>query len=572
MTRSGALGSLPSLLQRIYSGREVQDVASTLLSLDHLPDPDLLLGMDAICQLLIEALGNDQKITVVGDYDADGATATALALKGLKALGFHKVDYLVPNRFVSGYGLSSQLIDQALLRGTSVILTVDNGISSHEAVRIARSKGLKVLITDHHLPGPELPEAHAIVNPNLPGDPFPGKALAGVGVLFYVLLGLRRRLRQSGTFESEGRPEPSLGEFLDLVALGTVADLVPLDQTNRILVHQGLRRIRSGKASPGIKALIMISEKKDQSFQSRDLGFSLAPRLNAAGRLEDMALGIECLLSEDLNPALEIANRLGALNQERRQIEQEMRLQASEQLESLELSDRPRHPVPCLFHEEWHQGVIGILASRIKEALDQPVIAFAVNDQDPTELKGSARSVPGIHIRDLLANVACRDPSLIRRFGGHAMAAGLSIARSSLVAFQDALEEEARGQGIPDLPSPELASDGPLAVNELSVANAMLIADAGPWGQSFPEPLFDGIFEVIAPRVVGERHLKMSLRPEGGLELVDAIAFQLEKPHAWLRCTQIKAAYRLDLNTFRGKTSLQLKIEYMESLNPLNKA
>ena len=253
MTRSGALGSLPSLLQRIYSGREVHDVASTLLSLDHLPDPDLLLGMDAICQLLIEALGTDQKITVVGDYDADGATATALALKGLKALGFHKVDYLVPNRFVSGYGLSSQLIDQALLRGTSVILTVDNGISSHEAVRIARSKGLKVLITDHHLPGPDLPEAHAIVNPNLPGDPFPGKALAGVGVLFYVLLGLRRRLRQSGTFESEGRPEPSLGEFLDLVALGTVADLVPLDQTNRILVHQGLRRIRSGKASPGIK-------------------------------------------------------------------------------------------------------------------------------------------------------------------------------------------------------------------------------------------------------------------------------------------------------------------------------
>lgn len=562
---SSALASLPSLLQKIYAFRGIMDPSEIDLSLDRLPDPSLLKGLDELCERLIEARKDDHKITIVGDYDADGATATALALLGLKALGFRHLEYLVPNRFVSGYGLSLPLVDAAFKGGSKVLLTVDNGMSSHEAIRAARNLGLKVLVTDHHLPGSTLPDADAIVNPNLPNDPFPGKGLAGVGVLFYVLLGLRRKLRIAGAFVGGQTPEPNLSEFLDLVALGTIADVVPLDRINRILVQQGLNRIRAGKGHCGILALIEASEKDPSSLEARDLGFSVAPRLNAAGRLEDMALGIECLIAQDLEKARPMAQRLSALNLERRSIEQEMREQALEQLEFL-IEREAKHPIPCLFHEDWHQGVIGILASRIKDALDRPVIAFAPNDQDPSEIKGSARSVPGVHMRDLLADIASQYPGLMTRFGGHAMAAGLTLDKCALGTFRKALEETALKWQISDLSEPVLYTDGPLDVEAFSPLTATLIAKAGPWGQNFPEPLFDGNFELIAPRIVGERHLKMSLQPEGSHELIDAIAFQVENPEKWLRCTLIRAAYRLDLNTFRGRTRLQLKIEHMASV------
>jgi single-stranded-DNA-specific exonuclease len=550
-------------MQRLYGLRGVREASELDLSLKHLPDPRLLSGMDAMTALLADAILGNRKVLVIGDYDADGATATAVAILGLRSLGLRQVDYLVPNRFEYGYGLTPEIVSLAGAFEPDILLTVDNGISSIEGVRAAREKGFKVLITDHHLPGEQLPEADAIVNPNLAGDLFPSKAISGVGVLFYVLLGLRQTLRHQGYFDEENRPEPQLAHLLDLVALGTVADVVSLDQTNRILIAQGLRRIRAGHAQPGLRSLIEVSGKKSETLSAQDLGFSLGPRLNAAGRLDDMSLGIECLLASSESSARPKAEALCALNEERRAIEHSMREDALKQLETLPPLDEER-PILCLFHERWHQGVVGIVASRIKERTHRPVIAFAINDLNPNELKGSARSVSGVHIRDLIADVATRHPDLIHRYGGHAMAAGLTLQRENLERFIQAVTEELQRSGEKAAATVTLRSDGELDGNDLSLSMATLIQDGGPWGQDFPEPLFDGRFVVLDQRIVGEKHLKMTLRPENGDHLIDAIAFNLEHPGAWLRCRRLKAAYRLDINQFRGRSSPQLRIEYME--------
>jgi single-stranded-DNA-specific exonuclease len=558
------LGSLPPLLRRIYAHRGIGAPNELDLSLGQLPDPQLLSGMATMTEILVDAILSDQRILVIGDYDADGATATAVALLGLQSLGLRHIDYLVPNRFEYGYGLTPEIVSLAMERSPDILLTVDNGISSHEGVAAARRAGIKVLITDHHLPGEALPAADAIVNPNLAGDPFPSKALSGVGVLFYVLLGLRQTLRAKGYFEGAGRAEPQLGQLLDFVALGTVADVVTLDQTNRILIRQGLRRIQCDQAHPGIRALIAVAGKKASELSAQDLGFTLGPRLNAAGRLDDMALGIECLIASSEESARPMAEALSSLNQERRVIEQHMRDEAFQQMDRLTLLDEDQ-PVLCLFEESWHQGVVGIVASRIKDRTHRPVIAFAVNELNPSELKGSARSVPGVHIRDVLADVATRHPGLITRYGGHAMAAGLSLPHAELARFTAAVIEEMRRRGDDQVTAIALHSDGALPTDQISLPTAELLFEAGPWGQGFPEPLFDGEFEVLDQRIVGERHLKLTLRPEGGGASVDAIAFNVENPGAWLRTRMLKMAYRLDINRFRGRKTVQLRIEYMES-------
>ena len=559
-----ALGSLPPLLSRIYAHRGIGAPSELDLSLGQLPDPQLLSGMAAMTEILVDAILSDQRILVIGDYDADGATATAVALLGLQSLGLRHIDYLVPNRFEYGYGLTPEIVSLAMERSPDILLTVDNGISSHEGVAAARKAGIKVLITDHHLPGEVLPAADAIVNPNLAGDPFPSKALSGVGVLFYVLLGLRQTLRAKSYFEGAGRAEPQLGQLLDFVALGTVADVVALDQTNRILIRQGLRRIQCDQSHPGIRALIDVAGKKASELSAQDLGFTLGPRLNAAGRLDDMALGIECLIANSEETARPMAEALSSLNQERRVIEQHMRDEAFRQMDRLTLLDEDQ-PVLCLFQESWHQGVVGIVASRIKDRTHRPVIAFAVNELNPSELKGSARSVPGVHIRDVLADVATRHPGLITRYGGHAMAAGLSLPHAELARFTAAVIEEMRHRGDDQVTASALHSDGALPADQISLPTAELLFEAGPWGQGFPEPLFDGEFEVLDQRIVGERHLKLTLRPEGGGAPVDAIAFHVENPGAWLRTRMLKMAYRLDINRFRGRKTVQLRIEYMES-------
>lgn len=562
-----ALGSLPPLLSRIYSQRGVRSASELDLSFGKLPDPRLLTGMATMTHILADAILRNLRILVIGDYDADGATATAVALLGLRSLGLRQIDYLVPNRFEYGYGLTPEIVSLAQERTPDILLTVDNGISSHEGVAAARKAGMKVLITDHHLPGAVLPEADAIVNPNQLEDPFPSKALSGVGVLFYVLLGLRQTLRAQGFFEEAGRSEPQLGQFLDFVALGTVADVVGLDQTNRILVRQGLRRIQREQAHPGIRALIAVAGKKASELSAQDLGFTLGPRLNAAGRLDDMALGIECLIAASEEAARPMAEALSTLNQERRVIEQSMRDEAFQQLDRLTLRDEDQ-PLLCLFEESWHQGVVGIVASRIKDRTHRPVIAFAINELNPSELKGSARSVPGVHIRDVLADVATRHPGLVTRYGGHAMAAGLSLPRAELKRFTTAMIDEMRRRGDDQVSAIALHSDGALAAYQISLPTAELLFEAGPWGQGFPEPLFDGDFEVLDQRIVGERHLKLTLRPEGGEIPVDAIAFNVENPGAWLRARMLKVAYRLDINRFRGRKSIQLRIEYMATAGP----
>ena len=564
-----SLLSLPPLIERLYTHRGIRQPADADLALARLPDPDRLSGMEHLCEHLLAALTQQARILIVGDYDADGATATSVALRGLKALGFRHVNYRVPNRFRSGYGLGPELVEMAAEAGTDWLLTVDNGMSSHEGVLAAKARGMGVLITDHHLPGSSLPEAEAIVNPNLPGDSFPSKALAGVGVLFYVLLGLRRRLRDRQYFVTQGIPEPVLSNLLDLVALGTVADVVPLDQTNRILVHHGLERIRSGRACPGILALIETAGRSATELRSSDLGYLIAPRLNAAGRLDDMSLGINCLLAPTIESARPLAAELGSLNEARRSIEMDMRRAAEAQMATLGPEEADAL-IPCLYQHDWHQGVVGILASRIKDRLHRPVIALAPDDQETDLLKGSARSIPGLHIRDLLADVAAAHPGLLRRFGGHAMAAGLTLSADRLRDFRAAIEEAALRRGMTRPEEKTLWSDGALSASDLSTRTARQIEAAGPWGQNFPEPLFDGQFDVLAQRIVGDHHLKMTLRPQDGENPIEAIAFQLEAPGQWLRCQRIRAAFRLEINSFRGRSEPQLRIDYMEDLTEVS--
>ena len=553
------LGDLPPLLTRLYAARGVQSAEELDKSLARLLPFTLLKGIDAAVDLLVDALAKRQRILIVGDFDADGATASSVGLLGLRLMGAAHVDYLVPNRFEYGYGLTPEIVAVALQRSPDLLITVDNGISSVDGVAAAKAAGLKVLVTDHHLPGHELPLADAIVNPNQPGCEFPSKSLAGVGVIFYVLMALRTRLRGLGHYDS--KPQPNLGELLDLVALGSVADVVPLDANNRILVHQGLERIRAGRARPGLKAILEVARRDHRRITSTDLGFILGPRLNAAGRLDDMSLGIECLLSDDETLARDMAVQLDELNQDRKSIEQGMQREALAQLKDLPVESMPFGL--CLFEADWHQGVIGILASRLKERYHRPTIAFA--DAGEGMLKGSARSVPGFHIRDALDAVAARHPQLISKFGGHAMAAGLSLPAENFPAFAEAFDEEVRRQLREEDLTGRLLSDGTLEVQEFHLELARALRNAGPWGQHFPEPLFHGVFQLVEQRVVGERHLKVVLKSECGAVKLDGIAFGIDRevwPNPTVRWVEL--AYKLDVNEFRGQETVQLMIAHME--------
>ena len=554
------LGDLPPLLTRLYAARGVQSAAELDKGLARLIPYQQLKGVDAAVELLVDALEKGQRILYVGDFDADGATASSVGVLALRMLGAAWVDYLVPNRFEYGYGLTPEIVAVALEKRPDLLVTVDNGISSIDGVAAAKAAGLRVLVTDHHLPGPELPAADAIVNPNQPGCEFPSKAMAGVGVIFYVMLALRARLRERGWFAARGIAEPNLAELLDLVSLGSVADVVPLDANNRILVHQGLARIRAGRARPGLRALLEVAGRDCRRITSTDLGFILGPRLNAAGRLDDMSLGIELLLCEDESVARDMAVQLDQLNQDRKAIEQGMQREALAQLKELPMEEMPFGL--CLFDPEWHQGVIGILASRLKERYHRPTIAFA--DAGDGTLKGSARSVPGFHIRDALDAVAARHPGLISKFGGHAMAAGLSLLQENFGAFAAAFDAEVRRQLDEEDLTGRLLSDGQLGAEEFHLELARALRQAGPWGQHFPEPLFHGIFQIIQQRVVGERHLKLVLKTECGSLQLDAIAFNIDReiwPNPTVRWAEV--AYKLDVNEFRGNETVQLMVAHI---------
>jgi len=554
------LGDLPPLLTRLYAARGVQSAAELDKGLARLIPYQQLKGVDAAVELLVDALEKGQRILYVGDFDADGATASSVGVLALRMLGAAWVDYLVPNRFEYGYGLTPEIVAVALEKRPELLVTVDNGISSIDGVAAAKAAGLRVLVTDHHLPGAELPAADAIVNPNQPGCDFPSKAMAGVGVIFYVMLALRARLRERGWFAARGIAEPNLAELLDLVSLGSVADVVPLDANNRILVHQGLARIRAGRARPGLRALLEVAGRDCRRITSTDLGFILGPRLNAAGRLDDMSLGIELLLCEDESLARDMAVQLDQLNQDRKAIEQGMQREALAQLKEL-----PEEEMPfglCLFDPEWHQGVIGILASRLKERYHRPTIAFA--DAGDGTLKGSARSVPGFHIRDALDAVAARHSGLISKFGGHAMAAGLSLPQENFGAFAAAFDAEVRRQLDEEDLTGRLLSDGQLGAEEFHLELARALRQAGPWGQHFPEPLFHGIFQIVQQRVVGERHLKLVLKTECGSLQLDAIAFNIDReiwPNPTVRWAEV--AYKLDVNEFRGNETVQLMVAHI---------
>lgn len=554
------LGDLPPLLTRLYAARGVRSASELDKALARLIPYNQLKGIDRAVELLVEALDKRQRILFVGDFDADGATASTVGVLGLRQLGAAHVDYLVPNRFEYGYGLTPEIVAVALQRNPDLLVTVDNGISSVEGVAAAKAAGLRVLVTDHHLPGHELPAADAIVNPNQPECAFPSKCIAGVGVIFYVLLALRARLRELGWFTRNGWSEPNLAELLDLVALGSVADVVPLDANNRILVHQGLARIRAGRARPGLRAILEVAGRDHRRITSTDLGFILGPRLNAAGRLDDMSLGIECLLCEDEALARDMATQLDQLNQDRKSIEQGMQREALAQLKDLPLADLPFGL--CLFEPDWHQGVIGILASRLKERYHRPTIAFA--DAGDGQLKGSARSVAGFHIRDALDAVAARHPGLISKFGGHAMAAGLSLPQENFGAFAAAFDAEVRRQLNEDDLTGRLLTDGQLSIEEFHLELARALRNAGPWGQHFPEPMFHGVFQLVQQRIVGERHLKLVLRSECGALTLDGIAFNIDRelwPNPTVRWAEL--AYKLDVNEYRGQEGVQLLVAHI---------
>lgn len=547
----------PPFLAQALAARGIDSLANLDLSLSGLHPPHALQGIDGAAQRLARAVTGDEPILIVGDFDADGATGTALAVSLLRAFGAKRVDFLVPNRFDFGYGLSPELARVALTREPAVVVTVDNGIASIEGVRLCQAAGVDVVVTDHHLPGSDLPLAHAIVNPNAPGCGFPSKALAGVGVVYYVLSQVRARLDAAGFFAAAGRPRPNLAHWLDLVALGTVADVVPLDRNNRILIHQGLLRIRAGRARPGFTALAEAAGRSTRRMVAADLAFAIGPRLNAAGRLDDMTTGIECLLAPDLETARPLARRLDALNRERREIEHAMTADATALVDD---TDAGRHSAVCVYDPGWHQGVVGIVAGRVRERLHRPTIAFAdAGAAAPEELKGSARSIPNLHVRDAIADVAARFPGLVVRFGGHAMAAGLTIRRRQLQRFAKAFREAVDARvSERDLRAVRL-TDGELSAAELRLDNARLVADNGPWGAGFEEPAFHGWFDVVNERVVGERHLRLVLRD--GERLVDAIAFG-QPP---LGASRVRALYRLSVNDYRDTETLQLVVSEIEA-------
>ncbi|MEN4170049.1 single-stranded-DNA-specific exonuclease RecJ [Serratia marcescens] len=554
--------SLPPLLRRLYALRGVQAEQELERGVKGMLPWQQLDGIDDAVSLLQQALADGRRIMVVGDFDADGATSTALTVLALRSMGGAAVDYLVPNRFEDGYGLSPEVVEQAAARGAELIVTVDNGISSHAGVDVAHAKGMQVLVTDHHLPGETLPAAEAIVNPNLRGCAFPSKSLAGVGVAFYLMLALRACLRDSGWFEQRALAMPNLAELLDLVALGTVADVVPLDANNRILVYQGLNRIRAGKCRPGIRALLEVANRDARQLAANDLGFALGPRLNAAGRLDDMSIGVALLLSDDIAQARMLANDLDALNQTRREIEQGMQVEALQLCDQLERTSTELPYGLAMYHPEWHQGVVGILASRIKERFHRPVIAFAPAGDGI--LKGSGRSVPGLHMRDALERLDMLNPGLMMKFGGHAMAAGLSLEEAKFDEFRQRFGELVGEWLDPAMLEGVIWSDGELAMQELSLTTAELLREGGPWGQAFPEPTFDGKFRILQQRLVGEKHLKLMVEPLGGGPLLDGIAFNVDTtlwPDSSVR--EVELAYKLDVNEFRGNRNVQLLIQHL---------
>ena len=555
--------SLTPLLQRIYGARGIQNSGELERSLKVLLPYSSMKDIEQGVALIADAVQRQKRILIVGDFDCDGATSSALAVLALRAMGADQVEFLVPNRFEYGYGLSPEIVAVAAQLSPDLLITVDNGISSVEGVKAAKSLGIDVVVTDHHLPGSELPVADALINPNQHGCAFPSKNLCGVGVIFYVMSALRRKLHDDDWFQRKSIPVPNMASFLDLVALGTVADVVTLDQNNRVLVEQGLRRIRAGVARPGILALLEVAGRNPAKIVASDLGFAIGPRLNAAGRLEDMSIGIECLLADDPDQARTLAFQLDELNQDRKSIEQSMQDQALKILESMELDTEESFPVGlCLFDESWHEGVIGILASRIKERFHRPVIAFAPAENGM--IKGSARSIPKLHIRDALDAVAARDPRLLSKFGGHAMAAGMSLKQEYFEDFSKAFDEEARRLLVEEDLQARIDSDGELEFQEMNLNMAQLLRDAGPWGQNFPEPIFDGVFDLIQQKIVGQRHLKLVLAEPGSGFCVDAIAFNVDLTLWPSESSQAKVAYKLDINEFRGRTSVQFLVDYLE--------
>lgn len=551
------------LLERLYRQRGVSDCGELDYTLAQLPAPSLLLGIEVAVERLLSAREQRQRLLIVGDFDADGATSTALMVLALRAFGYN-VDFIVPDRFKLGYGLSAAIVDIAAEQfHPALLITVDNGISSIDGVVRANQLGIDVIITDHHLPGSELPPALSIVNPNQPGCRFPSRAIAGVGVAFYLLLALRAGLRECGAFTD--RQEPNLADWLDLVALGSVADVVPLDHLNRTLIDQGLRRIRAGRCRPGISALLQLAGRDRSELQASDLGFAVGPRLNAAGRLDNMTVGIDCLLAEQPERALALAGELDQLNRDRRAIEQGMQQEALRDLAAViaELDGQPLPALLVLYRPDWHEGVVGLLASRIKERYHRPTVVFT--NSESGQLKGSARSIDGLHIRDLFDQLASENPALIDKFGGHAMAAGLTIDADQLERFRGAVVGLATAKLSEEQLQAVQFSDGELA--ELSIASAEQLRAGGPWGQQFPEPLFDGQFTVTAQRTVGERHIKMTVAPLTGGGAVDAIWFNAAD-HCLANGVgdRVELLYKLDINLFRGRRSLQLMVE---QLNPL---
>ena len=565
-----ALEDLHPVLAQVLATRGVNSADQLASTLDHLLPPSGFAGLEEAAELLAESIEQDHHILVVGDYDADGATSTALAVSCLRAMGCDSIDFLVPNRFEYGYGLTPEIVDEASTQSPHLIVTVDNGISSMEGIKCAQGHGIRTLITDHHLPGPDLPEADVIVNPNHPDCNFPSKNLAGVGVIFYVMMALRSHLRERNWFDRRGIDEPNIANYLDLVALGTVADLVPLDHNNRIMVQQGMMRIRAGQCRPGVLALLEISRRQFRRAVPGDLSFAVAPRLNAAGRLDDISTGIACLLAEDLSTARQIAGQLDMLNQDRKFIEKGMQNEAMNILKQQVKAAKGEMPLAlCLFEPDWHQGVVGLVASRIKDRVHRPVAAFArAEDSAPGVglLRGSARSIPGLHIRDVLERVSTRHPGLIDKFGGHAMAAGLSLFEPKLQEFREAFCEAA-GEFLEGVELDAIIeSDGELPAPHLNLDLAREIRYAGAWGQHFPEPVFDGVFSVMQQDLVANRHLKLVLQnpaPHG--EPLRAIVFNVDRRY-WPRweVNTVRIAYRLDCNEHRGRELLQLVVQYIE--------
>lgn len=547
------------LLDRLYRSRHIQNAQELDRTLASMLNPNLLSGMESAVNLLTEF--QQRKIVIVGDFDADGATSTALTVLALRSLGFADVHFLIPNRFEQGYGLSVAVAEIAVRQGAELVITVDNGVSSHEGVDYLKRHDVKVLITDHHLPPETLPAADAIVNPNLNGCTFPSKSLAGVGVAFYVMLALRTKLREMGRFDS--KTQPNFTELLDIVALGTIADVVPLDQNNRILAYQGLARIRAQRCCYGIQALVEVANKDIRQLTAGDLGYSIAPRLNAAGRLDNMSVGVELLLADSMEQARALALELDDLNQTRKEIEQGMKQEALNICRNLTALRQELPLGVVLYQADWHQGVLGILASRIKDQFHRPVVAFA-QDSDGV-LKGSARSVDGVHMRDLLERVHSRHPDMLLKFGGHAMAAGLSIREPLFERFQQVFNEVVTEWLGDDELKGTLWTDGELTPPQLSIQTAEILRAAGPWGQAFPEPVFDGEFKILQQRLVGERHLKMLVEPAQGGQLLDAIAFNIDtRCYPDLSVHAAKLVYKLDINEFRGNRDVQLLVDYIE--------